>query len=93
MSLDGFRSHIRHYTQQHSLNNGPAALPILQYDGVAEVWFGDLPSAMATFTQQDYASIVAKDDENFLDRTKTMMFLSSESRIVEQLFRYMQEEL
>ena len=25
---------------------------------------------------------VAKDEENFLDRTKTVMFLSSESRIV-----------
>ena len=82
MSLDGFRSHIRHYTQQHSLNNVPGALPILHYDGVAEVWFDDLSSAMATFTHQDYASIVAKDEENFLDRTKTVMFLSSESRIV-----------
>ena len=82
MSLDGFRSHTRHYTQQHSLNNVPGGLPILPYDGVAELWFDNLSSAMATFTHKDYASIVAKDEENFLDRTKTVIFLSSESRIV-----------
>ena len=82
MSLDAFRSHIRHYIQQHSLSNLPEGLPILPYDGVAEVWFDDLPSAMATFGHQDYGTILAKDEENFLDRTKTVMFLSSESRIV-----------
>ena len=82
MSLDAFTSHVRRYTQQHSLNNVPAVFPILPYDGVAEVWFDNLSSAMTTFGHQDYASIVAKDEENFLDRTKTVMFLSSESPII-----------
>ena len=64
------------------LNNVPGGLPILPYDGVAELCFDNLSSAMTTLSHQDYASIVAKDEENFLDRTKTVMFLSSESRIV-----------
>ena len=82
MSLDSFTSHVRHYNQQHSLNGMPGGLPSLPYDGVAELWFDDLSSAMTTFGHQDYPSIVAKDEEHFLDRTKTVIFLSSESRIV-----------
>jgi hypothetical protein len=60
----------------------PGGFPILPYDGVAEVWFDNLPSAMTTFAHQDCASIVAKDEENFLDRTKTVIFLSSKTLIV-----------
>ena len=82
MSLDSFTSSVRRYIQQHSVDNVPGALPIAPYDGVAELWFDDLSSALTTFAHQDFASIVAKDEENFLDRTKTVIFLSSESRIV-----------
>jgi uncharacterized protein (TIGR02118 family) len=82
MSLDSFTSSVRYYIQQHSLNNIPGNLPILPYDGIAEVWFDDLSSVMTTFGHQEYGSIVAKDEENFIDRTKTVMFLSSESLIV-----------
>jgi len=83
MSLDVFKMHVRHYTQQHSLSNLPeAAFPVAPYDGVAELWFDDLSSVMTISGHQDYASIVAKDEGNFLDRAKTVMFISSESRIV-----------
>jgi uncharacterized protein (TIGR02118 family) len=82
MGLDAFKSSVRRYTQQHSLNIAPGDLPIVPYDGVAEVWFDNLTSAMALFNHQDYASIAAKDEEKFLDRTKTVLFLSSETRIV-----------
>jgi uncharacterized protein (TIGR02118 family) len=82
MSLGSFTSSVRRYSQQHSLNNVPGGFPILPYDGVAELWFDNLPSALAMFAHQDYASIVAKDEENFLDRTKTVIFLSSETLIV-----------
>ena len=81
MSLDSFASHGRRYIQQNASNSVPAG-PILPYDGVAELWFDDLSSVMTTFAHQDYASVVAKDEENFLDRTKTTIFLSSESRII-----------
>ena len=82
MSLDVFKTHVRHYTQQHPLNSMPDGLPVVPYDGVAELWLDDLSSLMTISGHQDYASVVAKDEENFLDRTKTVIFLSSESRIV-----------
>ena len=78
MSLDLFKSSVRHYTQQHPFTHVPEGLSILRYDGVAEVWFDSLSSAMAIFGHQDYISIAAKDEDNFLDRTKTVLFLSSE---------------
>ena len=74
MSLDSFASSVRRYIQQRPLNNVPGSVPILPYDGVAELWFDNLRSALATFADQDYASIVAKDEENFLDRTKTVIY-------------------
>jgi len=82
MNLDSFTLSVRRYIQQHSLNNAPAGFPVLPYDGIAEVWFDDLPSALTTLAHQDYASVVAKDEQNFLDRTKTVVFLSSETLIV-----------
>jgi uncharacterized protein (TIGR02118 family) len=82
MSLDVFKTHVRHYTQQHSLNNVPDGFPVVPYDGVAELWLDDLSSVMTISGHHDYASIVAKDEENFLDRSETVMFVSSESRIV-----------
>jgi uncharacterized protein (TIGR02118 family) len=82
MSLDVFKAHVRHYTQQHSLNNVPEGFPVVPYDGVAELWLDDLSSVMTISGHPDYASIVEKDEGNFLDRTKTVMFVSSESRIV-----------
>jgi uncharacterized protein (TIGR02118 family) len=82
MSLDVFKTHVRHYTQQHSLNNVPEDLPVVPYDGVAELWLDDLSSVMTISGHQGYASIVEKDEENFLDRSKTAMLVSPESRIV-----------
>jgi uncharacterized protein (TIGR02118 family) len=82
MSLDVFKTHVRHYTQQHSLNNVPEGLPVVPYDGVAELWLDDLSTVMTISGHHDYASIVAKDEENFLDRSKTVMFVSAESRMV-----------
>ena len=82
MRLDSFTSSVRGYIQQRPLSNVPEGVPIAPYDAVAELWFDDLSSALTTFAHQDYASIVAKDEDNFLDRTKTVVFLSAESRIV-----------
>jgi uncharacterized protein (TIGR02118 family) len=82
MSLESFTSAVPRYIQQHSVNNVPGGLPITPYDGVAEVWFDDLSSVLTTFAHKDYASIVAEDEENFLDRTKTAIFLSSETQMI-----------
>jgi uncharacterized protein (TIGR02118 family) len=82
MSLDVFKAHVRRYNQLHSLDNVPETFPVVPYDGVAELWLDDLSSIMTISGHQDYASIVEKDEENFLDRSKTVMFVSSESRIV-----------
>lgn len=82
MSVDVFRTHVRHYVQQHSLSNVPEGIPLVPYDGIAELWLDDLSSLLTLSGHQDYASIVAKDEEKFLDRTKTVVLLSSELRIV-----------
>jgi uncharacterized protein (TIGR02118 family) len=82
MSLDLFKTHVRRYIQQHPLSSVPEGFPVIPYDGVAEVWLDDLPSAMTILGHRDFASIVEKDEENFLDRSKKVMFVSSESPII-----------
>ena len=63
----------------------PETVPALQtalYDGVAEIWFDNLEDAAAMFTSDHYNTVVAKDEENFLDRSKTTFLYANEKVIL-----------
>ena len=52
-----------------------------EYDGVAEVWFDsekDLIEAMGSADMQDLAAALLKDEETFIDHTKSSAFLVKE---------------
>lgn len=51
------------------------------FDVVTELWFADRAAydgAMALATREDIAARIAADEENFLDRSATRMFLVEE---------------
>jgi hypothetical protein len=53
------------------------------FDVVTELWFADRAAydrAMAVATQPDVAASIAADEENFLDRPGTRMFVVEERR-------------
>jgi uncharacterized protein (TIGR02118 family) len=64
--------------QQHNIGGIPEGVAAAPYDGVAEAWFDDIKPATTVMTSENWAAIVAYDDENFLDRSKTLVMFSTE---------------
>ena len=77
-ALPEVEAHLLRYVQQHAVDGLPDGLPAASYDGVAEAWFDDLESAMALMGSENWGPIVAADEENFLDRSKTRVMISTE---------------
>lgn len=77
-NLPEVRQYVRRYVQQDAAAGLPDGLPIASFDGVAELWFDDLDAVIAAMGSANYASVVAEDEANFLDRAKTVLMLSEE---------------
>ena len=73
---------VHRYVQLHPVPQDVPSLKTAPFDGVAEVWFDSLEDAAAMFTSDHYDTVFAKDEENFLDRSKTMFLYSHEKVVV-----------
>jgi uncharacterized protein (TIGR02118 family) len=78
LSVPEVKAHTRRYVQQHNIGGTSAGVTAAPYDGIAEAWFDDIESAHAVMRSENWAAVVAKDDENFLDRSKTLVMFSAE---------------
>ena len=72
---------VHRYVQLHPISDTVPALKTATYDGVAEIWLESLEDAAAMFTSEHYETVVARDEENFLDRAKTV-FLYAEEKVI-----------
>lgn len=66
-----FREKVRRYNQQHitAENRTQAAtfgVPVLDYDGVAEIWIDSLDDWISVVTDPELAAAVDGDDKNFM---------------------------
>jgi hypothetical protein len=50
--------------------------------GIAELWLDDRDSLERAFRREVYATVVAADEERFLDRAKTTMLITEEKQII-----------
>lgn len=50
-------------------------------DGVAELWVESVEDAAKWFTSETYRTVVAADEENFLDRSQTRFLYANETVI------------
>ena len=73
---------VHRYVQLHPIVDDVPALRTASYDGIAEIWFDDLDAAAAMFTSDHYETVVAEDEKNFLDRSKTVFLYSHENVII-----------
>ena len=73
---------VYRYTQLHPIPESVPALRTALYDGVAEIWFASLGDAAAMFTSDHYNTVVAADEEHFLDRSKTLFLYAHEKAIM-----------
>jgi uncharacterized protein (TIGR02118 family) len=69
---------VQRYQQQHLLHVAGGGLPIAPYDGIAEMWVEDIESAGKIFASDSYNTVIAQDEEHFLDRGKTVVLFSEE---------------
>jgi uncharacterized protein (TIGR02118 family) len=82
LSLGPLRSLARRYVQQRPAERVPNQLPLAPSDGIAEVWFDNLDDALKLLGHELFLSVIAKDEENFLDRSRTAIFISEETKII-----------
>lgn len=73
---------VYRYVQLHTIAETVPALPTAPYDGVAEIWFANLADAAARFTSDHYHTVVAAEEEHFLDRSKTVFLYAYEKPIM-----------
>jgi len=74
---------VHRYIQLHPLRGELNGLVSAPYDGVAEIWFETFDQAVGALTSEHYKAVIAKDEENFLDRSKTVFLFSNERVIVD----------
>lgn len=55
---------------------------MLPCDAIAEVWVDSVEDAKTLFMSEQYQNVVGKDEENFLDRSKTQFFFATEHMVV-----------
>ncbi|MFC4334735.1 EthD domain-containing protein [Salininema proteolyticum] len=79
--LPGGEVPVRRYIQLLPTGDEIPGVATAPYDGVAEVWVDDIADAAGWFTSDTYNTLVAPDEENFIDRTKTRFLYAEESPI------------
>ena len=66
---------IRRYSQSHAIRQAVDGLPGSIYEGVAEVWFDDLDTALGMGADPDYVDGAGADEPNFIDQSRlTFLF-------------------
>lgn len=72
---------VRRYVQLLPTEDVIPGVVTSEYDGVAELWVDSIDDATSWFTSDAYASVIAVDESNFLDRSKTQFLYATESII------------
>ena len=73
---------VHRYVQLYPIPETIPSLATAPFDGVAKIWFDTLEDAAAMFTSEHYNTVVAADEENFLDRSRTLFMYASEKQII-----------
>lgn len=69
---------IRRYVQSHSRADPVPGIGSVDADGIAEVWFDDLPSAVGLGEDPDYLQGAYLDDPNFIDLDRVVTVYARE---------------
>ena len=72
---------VHKYVQLRATDGAIPGIESAPYDGVAELWVDSVEDAARWFTSQTYTTVIAADEENFLDRSKTRFLYTVEEPI------------
>ena len=69
---------VSRYVQLQPTEDSIPGVQTAPVDGVAELWVESVADAAKWFTSATYQSVVAEDEANFLDRSKTQFLYTTE---------------
>lgn len=72
---------VSRYVQLHPTDDSIPGVQTAPVDGVAELWVESVADAAKWFTSETYRTVVAEDETNFLDRSKTQFLYATEQPI------------
>ncbi|HEY0812944.1 MAG TPA: EthD domain-containing protein [Pseudonocardia sp.] len=72
---------VQRYVQLEPTDDAIPGVRTATYDGVAELWVDSVADAARWFTSETYTTVVAADEENFLDRSKTRFLYATETAV------------
>ncbi len=75
---------LRRLVQSHAVPHPPGMSPP-SFDGMAELWFDDMAALKAATRSPEWRASTA-DEVNFIDETRTALFLTEEHEIPEGHF-------
>ena len=79
--LPGDEVTVRRYVQLLPTDDSIPGFETAPADGVAELWVDKVADAAKWFTSETYTTVVAADEANFLDRSKTQVLYATEQII------------
>ena len=82
VALPGAQQVVKSYIQQVAMSDLPGGLPVADFDGMAELWFDDLQSAMTIMGSREYLETIPTDEPNFIDPTATRIMVTHERRCI-----------
>lgn len=72
---------VRRYSQLLPTKDEIPTITTADFDGVAELWVESVDQAAEWFTSETYKTLIASDEENFLDRSKTRFLYADETLV------------
>lgn len=72
---------VKRYVQLYPTDDSIPGVETAAVDGVAELWVDSVDDAAKWFTSDTYTTVVAEDEERFLDRSKTRFLYATEQVI------------
>lgn len=73
---------LKRYVQSHRLPQQPVGFSSAPYEGVAEVWFDTLETALGLRTNPAYLEGAYRDEPNFIDTSGLAFLLTQENVVV-----------
>jgi hypothetical protein len=71
------KEHVLAYSQLHRQDLDLPGVPLADHDGVAQVTLDSLEGALAFFTSPAYTDVIAKDEAEFVDRSRTRILFAT----------------
>lgn len=77
------KQHVLRYVQAHSTGDSVGQFPVVDFDGIAQIWFENLAGVTAVFGSDNYRKDIAPDEKKFIDIESVLWIYSTEHIVIE----------